>query len=203
MKKAGNRPAFEEVFFLRTKDIALIALFAAQVAILAQVAIPLPFSPVPITGQVLGVFLAGAVLGKKKGTLAIIVYLLLGVIGLPVFARGGSGPAVLAGPSGGYLWGFILGVYFMGLILERGQGEPGYGRLVAGMLACLGVVYCLGTFQLAYILHLNLVKGLLLGVLPYIPLDMAKIFLAAAVGLKVRRALQQAGYLAPGSTSDC
>ncbi|WP_406677530.1 biotin transporter BioY [Moorella sp. ACPs] len=186
---------------MRTKDMALVALFAALIAVLAQVAIPLPFSPVPITGQVLGVFLAGAILGKNRGTLAIIVYLLLGAIGLPVFARGGAGLAAFARPSGGYLWGFALGVYVMGMILERGKGEPGYGRLAAGMLTCLVVIYILGTIQLMYILHLNLVQGLLMGVLPYIPLDLAKLVLAAAVSLQVRRALQQAGYL-PAKTTN-
>ncbi|CEP68975.1 BioY protein [Moorella glycerini] len=186
---------------MRTKDMALVALFAALVAVLAQVAIPLPFSPVPITGQVLGVFLAGAILGKNRGTLAIIVYLLLGAIGLPVFARGGAGLAAFARPSGGYLWGFALGVYVMGLVLERGKGEPRYGRLAAGMFTCLVVIYVLGTIQLMYLLHLNLVKGLLLGVLPYIPLDLAKLVLAVAVSFQARRALQQAGYLPARSTN--
>lgn len=182
---------------MKAKDMALVALFAALIAVLAQVAVPLPFSPVPITGQVLGVFLVGAILGKNRGTLAIIVYLLLGAIGLPVFARGGAGLAAFVRPSGGYLWGFALGVYVMGLILERGKEEPGYGRLAAGMFACLVIIYVLGTIQLMYLLHLDLAKGLLLGVLPYIPLDLAKMVLAAAISLRVRRALLQAGLLGP------
>ncbi|MGI9861066.1 biotin transporter BioY [Moorella naiadis] len=182
---------------MRTRDITLVALLAALVAVLAQISIPLPFTPVPITGQVLGVLLAGAILGKNKGTLAMVVYLLLGAIGLPVFARGGAGLATFASPSGGYLWGFILGVYAMGLILERGHSEPGYPRLIAGMLLCLVVVYTLGTLQLMALLHVNLVKGLLLGVIPYIPLDLAKLILAAAVSYRVRRALRQAGFLVP------
>jgi biotin transport system substrate-specific component len=181
--------------------MALVALFAALVAVLAQISIPLPFSPVPITGQVLGVFLAGAILGKNRGTLAMAVYLLLGAIGLPVFARGGAGLAACVSPSGGYLWGFILGVYSMGLVLERGKGEPGYGRTAAAMLLGLAVVYLLGTLQLSYLLHLNLLKGLLLGAIPYLPLDLAKLALAVTVSLQVRRALGQAGYL-PGYRAD-
>lgn len=180
---------------MRTRDMALVALFAALVAVLAQVSIPLPFSPVPITGQVLGVLLAGAILGKNKGTLAMLVYLMMGTIGLPVFNRGGAGIAHFATPSGGYLWGFVVGVYIMGLVLEGRRGEPGYTRLVAAMLACLAVVYTLGTLQLSYLLHLSLAKGLLLGVIPYIPLDLAKLALAAAIGIQARRALRQAGYL--------
>lgn len=180
---------------MRTHDITLVALFAALVAVLAQVSIPLPFTPVPITGQVLGVLLAGAILGKNKGTLAMVVYLLLGAIGLPVFARGGAGLAAFVSPSGGYLWGFILGVYVMGLLLEMGQSEPGYPRLIAAMLLCLGIVYTLGTLQLMAILRVNLVKGLFLGVIPYIPLDLAKLVLAAIVSHQTRRALRQAGFL--------
>ncbi|AOQ22643.1 Biotin transporter BioY [Moorella thermoacetica] len=180
---------------MRTRDIALVALFAALVAVLAQVSIPLPFTPVPITGQVLGVLLTGAILGKNKGALAMLVYLLLGLIGLPVFARGGAGLAVFASPSGGYLWGYPIGVYIMGMILETGRGEPGYPRLIAGMLLCLVVVYLLGTLQLTAILHVNLVKGLFLGVIPFIPLDLAKLVVAALAGRQVRRALRQAGFL--------
>ncbi|BCV20100.1 biotin transporter BioY [Moorella sp. Hama-1] len=187
---------------MRTRDITLIALFAALVAVLAQVSIPLPFTPVPITGQVLGVLLAGAILGKNKGTLAMVVYLLLGAIGLPVFARSGAGLAAFASPSGGYLWGFILGVYAMGLILEMGQSEPGYLRLIVAMLLCLVVVYTLGTLQLMAILHVDLVKGLFLGVIPYIPLDLAKLVVAAAVGCRVRRALRQAGFLVSRETRE-
>ncbi|MDK2820593.1 MAG: biotin transport system substrate-specific component [Clostridia bacterium] len=180
---------------MKTKDLALIALFAALISVLAQISIPLPFSPVPITGQVLGVVLAGAILGRNKGTLAIIVYLLMGAIGLPVFAQGGSGLAAFVKPSGGYLWGFVLGVYAMGLILEMGKKEVGYLRLVISMFVCLMVVYLFGTLQLIYVLQLTPIKGFLLGVAPYIALDIAKILLGAAVSYRVRNALQQAGYI--------
>jgi len=180
---------------MRPRTMTLAALFATMIAFLAQISIPLPFSPIPITGQILGVFLAGAILGKNTGTLAVLVYLLLGAVGLPVFARGGAGLAVFVGPSGGYLWGFVLGVYLLGLFLEKGKGEPGYLRLVAGMLLCLVVVYILGTLQLSYYLHLSLIEGFALGVVPYIPLDLAKLFLAAAISFKSRQVLQRAGYI--------
>lgn len=180
---------------MQAREISMVALFTALIAVLAQISIPLPFTPVPITGQILGVFLAGAILGRRLGTIAVLVYLLLGAIGLPVFARGGAGIARFLGPTGGYLWGFVIGVYLLGWIVEG--GKISYFRVVSGMLACLAVVYFLGTLQLAYLLHLTWGKALILGMIPYIPLDLAKLVLAAAVSLQVRRSLHRAGLL-PG-----
>ncbi|MDN5347927.1 MAG: biotin transport system substrate-specific component [Clostridia bacterium] len=181
-----------------TRNMALAALMAAMIAALAQVAIPLPFTPVAITGQIFGVFLAGAVLGANLGTMSILVYVLLGAIGLPVFAKGGAGLGVLLGPSGGYIWGFILGTYVLGKIVEAGVTEVSYLRLATGMLVCLLIVYTLGTLQLAFLLRLTFLKALLLGVIPYIPLDMAKLLVASGLSLAVRRSLAGAGLL-PGS----
>lgn len=181
---------------MQVREISLAAVFAALISVLAQISIPLPFTPVPVTGQMLGIFLAGAILGRRLGTIAVLAYLLLGAIGLPVFARGGAGIGALLGHSGGYLWGFALGVYLLGWIVEGGKNLS-YFRTAGGMLACLIVVYLMGALQLAYILHLNWEKALLLGVLPYIPLDLAKLALAAAVSLPVRRSLQHAKLL-PG-----
>lgn len=177
------------------KSMTLAAVFSTLIAFLAQLSLPLPFSPVPVTGQTLGVFLAGAILSKKTGTLAVFGYLLLGAVGLPVFARGGAGLAVFLGPTGGYLWGFVLGVYLMGLLLEKGGPDPGYFRLAAGMILCQVAVYILGTLQLSYYLNLTFTRGLILAVGPYIPLDLLKLFLATIVSFRARRVLQRAGYL--------
>ncbi|MGI9951619.1 biotin transporter BioY [Moorellaceae bacterium AZ2] len=179
---------------MQAKEISWVALFTALMAVLAQVSIPLPFTPVPITGQILGVFLAGAILGRRLGTLAVLVYLLLGAVGLPVFARGTAGIARFLSPTGGYLWGFLLGVYFLGWIID-GSSKLSYLRVAGGMFGCLVVVYALGTAQLAYLMQLTWFKALAMGVLPYVPLDLAKLALAALVSVRVRRALQEAGLL--------
>ena len=86
------------------RELNRIALITALIAVLARLSIPLPFSPVPVTGQLIGIFLAGLLLGGRNGFLAVLAYLLLGAAGAPVFSYGLGGPAVLFGPSGGYLW---------------------------------------------------------------------------------------------------
>ena len=88
-------------------DTVLIACGSMLVALTAQISIPLPFSPVPVTGQTLAVLLIGALLGSRRGALSLVAYLLAGLIGLPVFASGAAGPAYIMGPTGGYLVGFI------------------------------------------------------------------------------------------------
>jgi biotin transport system substrate-specific component len=177
---------------MKLKQLILAGLFAGIIAILAQVSAPLPFSPVPVTGQTLGVFLAGAVLGSRPGALSVLVYLLLGACGLPVFAQGRAGAAVLLGPTGGYLAGFVLGAYLCGRILEK-RRQAGYVTVAGAMLACLAVTYTAGAFWLAASLHLSPQRALWAGVIPFLPPDLLKLALAAALAVPVRRSLRAAG----------
>src|ERR671923_256528 len=98
------------------RDVILILLGALFVAALAQVKVPLPFTPVPLTGQTFGVLLAGAVLGSKRGAASMALYIALGAFGLPVLAGGASGLAYLSGATVGYLIGFVLAAYVTGLL---------------------------------------------------------------------------------------
>ncbi|MDQ3287106.1 MAG: biotin transporter BioY, partial [Pseudomonadota bacterium] len=110
-------------------DAVLVVVFSAFVALTAQVSLPL--LPVPLTLQTLGVLFTGAVLGSKRGTLALLLYVAEGAIGLPVFAGGLSGIGVLIGPTGGYLVGFIVAAGIVGLLAERGWDR----RLIWAALA--------------------------------------------------------------------
>lgn len=170
------------------RELNRIALVTALIAVLARLSVPLPFSPVPVTGQMIGVFLAGLLLGGKNGSLAVLAYLLLGVAGAPVFSHGLGGPGVLFGPSGGYLWGFLPGVYTGGRLLENKQ-KPAFLYTAAAMLACMGCTYLAGTVQLALVMGYNTAEALLAGVLPFLPADLAKIALAAAAGVKIKKSL--------------
>jgi biotin transport system substrate-specific component len=182
---------------MQLRSMVVSALFAAIIAVLAQVSVPIPFSPVPITGQTLGVFLTGAILGGRLGAVSLVVYLLLGAIGIPVFAQGRGGLPVIAGPSGGFLLGFVLGVYLLGKIVETAPRVT-YWRLVVGMALCMVTYYLVGTVQLALVAQLTPSKALMLGVVPFLPLDLVKLFVGASLALAVRRALHQAG-LVPGT----
>src|SRR5512145_737083 len=102
------------------RDLTLITLGALFVAVLAQVKIPLPFTPVPLTGQTFAVLLVAAALGSKRGAASMALYIALGAFGLPVFAGGAAGLAYLSGATLGYLIGFVMAAYVIGLMAERG-----------------------------------------------------------------------------------
>lgn len=175
-----------------TRNLILSGLFAAMIALFAQLSIPLPFSPVPLTGQLFGVFLAGSILGGRWSAVSLLVYLLLGAVGLPVFHNFQGGLHMVLGPTGGYLWGFVLGGYLLGKIGERGKS---YITMAGGMLLCLAVVYTTGLAWLVFVSGLAIPQALLLGVLPFIPLDLVKLAAAAALGLQVRQRLRTAGLI--------
>ncbi len=101
-------------------DAALILGASLLIALSARIAVPVPFSPAPITGQTLAVLLVGALLGSRRGALSVLAYLAEGAMGLPVFAGGGAGILWLLGPTGGYLFGFIAAAFVTGWLAERG-----------------------------------------------------------------------------------
>jgi biotin transport system substrate-specific component len=162
---------------IQTSTLVKVALLAALTAIGAWIVIPLPFTEVPVTLQVFFVLLAGALLGPLFGALSQIIYLLLGILGLPVFAGGASGIGVIAGPTGGYLIGFILAAFFIGLLIQF-LGRKFYWYLLAMLLGIL-IIYILGVLQLACINQLSLVKAILIGAAPFIAVDIIKAVLAA------------------------
>lgn len=153
-------------------------LMSVATALCAQAEIRLPFTPVPITGQTFAVALTGAVLGSRAGALAMILYLLEGCAGLPVFAGGAAGAWHLAGPTGGYLLGFIPGAWLAGFLAERGWDRRPLGAFALMLLSSL-LVLALGAAGLSRFMP----PGALLetGVLPFLPGDLAKAALAAAL----------------------
>lgn len=168
---------------MKTKQRIVTSLFAALTAAGALISIPLPFSPVPLTLQIFFTLLAGLVLGSKWGAVSQIVYLLLGGIGLPVFAGGVAGFQALVGPTAGYLWGFVLAAYVVGLFAER---TDVLGMDVCAVAVGLLVIYLFGTLLLARIAGLSLIKAMSLGVVPFIPGDLVKAAVAVLVKQRVR-----------------
>ncbi|MEA3310216.1 MAG: biotin transporter BioY [Chloroflexota bacterium] len=156
-------------------DLALVTLGTALIAVSAQFAVRLPFSPVPVTGQTLMVLLIGASLGRKRGTATLLAYLAEGLVGLPVFAQGGLGWAYLLGPTGGYLFGMVAAAYLVGWLAERGWDRKPSTTAVA-MLGGNLAIYALGVTWLALFTGWN--AALPLGLLPFIPGDLLKIVLA-------------------------
>lgn len=160
------------------------SMFGALTAIGAFLIIPL--QPLPITLQTLFTEMAGALLGGAAGAWSQIIYILLGVIGLPVFAGGKAGLGTLLGPTGGYLFGFIAGAYVIGKIVKA-RREPGLAWVILALLAGNLVIYVLGTIQLALITHYSLLNSLMVGVVPFLPGDLLKLLAAAGLTLKLRQ----------------
>ena len=175
---------------LSTSKLVICALFAALIAVLAQFAIPLPFSPVPLTGQVIGVMVAGAVLGSKAGVLSITAYLMLGAAGAPVFSLGRGGIYMLTGPGGGYLWGFIPAVYLIGWIIERSDHSLKLPPSLA-MLLGLMVIYLCGAIQLGLIMRYSPGQVFMVGVLPFIPLDLLKVAFSVYLYSHIKNSLSK------------
>ena len=174
---------------IKTKQMVLIALMTAVTCVLGPLSIPLPFSPVPISLTNFAIFLAIFVLGMKNGTISFIIYLLLGAVGVPVFSSFRGGLQVLAGATGGYLIGFIFLALIMGFALDHFDRK--LVPTIIGMIIGMAVCYAFGTVWLAKLLSLSFKEGLMMGVIPYLPGDAAKIIIAAIVGPKLYGATQK------------
>jgi biotin transport system substrate-specific component len=153
-------------------------------ALAAQVAIPVPWSPVPITGQTFAVLLTGAVLGSRRAFIAQALYLIEGAAGLPVFAGGAGSAAVLLGPTGGYLAAFPLAAALVGWLAGR-EWDRRFARMVAAMLLGSVVFFALGLAQLSrFVPREHLLAA---GLLPFITGDLIKSALAALAFPRVWR----------------
>jgi len=159
------------------RQLVLIAGGAAFVGLAAQIAIPLPFTPVPLTLQTFAVLLTGAALGSLRGVLAMALYAVAGVVGIPWFAQGSSG---YAAPSFGYILGFIAAAFIVGRIAEGGATRTPLrtaGLMVVGNL----VIYAIGVTWLKLALGVDVATAIALGATPFLIGDAIKI--AAAAGL--------------------
>jgi biotin transport system substrate-specific component len=165
------------------KPMIHASLFAAFTAIGAFIRIPVP-GPVPITLQVFFVLLTGLVLGSRWGATSMLVYLMLGVIGLPVFSGGSSGIGVLLGPTGGYLIGFIPGAFAAGLISERSNGS--LLTESAAALTGLIIIYLSGVIQLSIVADMSLQQAVIIGVLPFVLCDCIKIAATVIIAGKIK-----------------
>lgn len=173
------------------RDLAFIAVMTAAICVVAPFSIPIPVSPVPISLATFIVYLAVFFLGQKKAFVSVLVYLLLGLVGLPVFTGFSGGPAKLLGPTGGYAIGYLFIALISGWIVEKYAGK----RVICFLGLVLGSVamYALGTAWLGFQMHLSIPAALMAGVIPYLPGDFAKMIIAAVVGPQVQKQLRTLG----------
>jgi biotin transport system substrate-specific component len=174
-------PTYADVFRPTEKqtalwyDLGLIIAGSLLVALSAQLAFYLPFSPVPVTGQTFAVLLVGLVLGSKRGAASMMTYLLQGAMGLPVFAQGAFGLATFAGPTAGYLVGFVAAAFAVGFLAERGWDRSPW-LTAAAMLLGNGVIYLFGLPWLGYLVGFD--NMLTFGFWPFLVGDTFKLVLA-------------------------
>lgn len=167
------------------RDMVFIGLMTAIICIVAPFTIPIPFSPVPLSLTNLAIYFSVILLGLKKGTMSLILYMLIGFIGIPVFSGFTGGLSKLAGPTGGYLIGFIFMALISGFFIEKYNNKK--YMYVVGMVIGTLVTYGFGTAWLAYQLNLSFIKGLAIGVLPYIVGDGIKIIIAESIAPVIKK----------------
>lgn len=173
--------------FLHIRDLCMIGLFTAVIVIMAQIVIPMPFG-VPFTMQTFAITLAGIVLGSKNGSIASIIYVMLGAIGLPVFANFTGGWQSIAGPTGGFILSFPLMTYVIGLGMELRSQWKGFSIVALVLGTCLNL-FC-GALMFSAITGSPLVAGITACVVPFIPATIIKAILAYILGFNIRRRLQ-------------
>ena len=167
------------------RDMVLISLFAALIAVCSQITIP---TTVPFTLQTLAIFITGNVLGLKRGTASILVYILLGAVGLPVFAQFKSGFSALIGPTGGYIIGFIATIVIVGFFRDR-FGSKLIINIIAMLLGCIAC-YIFGTIWFIIVYNqttggMDLLKALHICVIPFLLFDACKIGAAAIISNRI------------------
>ena len=165
------------------------ALIAAIMCVLGPLSLPISISPVPVSLGVLGIFLGVYAIGCVWGTVSCLIYILLGLVGLPVFAGFTGGPQKLLGPTGGYIVGYIFLTLIAGFFIDRFEKKIPFQIL--GMVLGTIVLYAFGTAWLAISYKMSFGAALMAGVVPYIPADAIKMVLAILVGIPLRKALKK------------
>ena len=167
----------------------MIAVMTAVTCVLAPLS--LPIGPVPISLTNLVIYFSLYILGMKKGTISYLIYLLIGLVGIPVFSSFTGGPGKLFGPTGGYLIGFVPLALIAGFFIDHYRDKK--VLCFIGMILGTAVCYALGTAWLAFQAHMTFQAALMAGVIPFLPGDFIKMILALLIAPQIRKQLNAAG----------
>ena len=175
---------------MSTKSLVMTGMFTAVLAVLSQIAIPMP-TGVPVTLQTFAVALTGCVLGWKMGAMSALIYILAGAVGVPVFSEMSGGQGILLGKTGGFIFGFIF------LALLCGLGARQKNKAAGALLAAVGLAVChlLGILQFMVVAEMSFVESAVLVSLPYLIKDVISVVLAIFVGAALKRGLHAANLL--------
>lgn len=178
---------------MKTRVMTLIALMTALLCILGPLTIGIPISPVPISLTTFAIYLVVYILGARRGVITCLLYLLMGVIGLPIFSGFSGGIGKLLGPTGGYLIGYIVLAYMSGIFIEKWHSVVWLQGL--GLLLGTGICYLMGSCWLAWQAKTSFVAAFSMGVVPFVVGDFVKIVLALMVGPILRKRMIRAGLV--------
>lgn len=174
-------------FTMKLKNWILSSLFAALIAVCSQISIP--FSAIPINLGLLAVYISGSVLGWLYGGVSVLIYIALGAVGLPVFAGFKGGIGVLAGPTGGYILGYLFGAALCGALIQLRKDK--FWLYPFAMVAACVICYSFGTLWYMVSTHTGLFASLAMCVLPYLPADVLKIAAASIVSYQLNRKIKK------------
>lgn len=170
---------------LSIRDLSFIGMGAAILAVLSQFSIPLPISTVPITLQIPAIILISLIYTPKQSFLSVLIFLLLGAIGLPVFANFHGGFNIILGPTGGYLIGFLIMTLVIGYSTKQNKA---FIIFIFAYIA-LAFDYLVGVLQLSFVAHLSIPAALAAGLYPFILKDIIVVFITVLLGLKIKKRL--------------
>ncbi len=170
-----------------TKDMILAGMFAALIGVMGYVSVPIPISPVPISGQTLAIMLIGLMLTPKQAFYSVATWMLVGIAGAPVFSGGRAGIGVLAGPSGGYIIGFLAGAVAISYL--KGKDVSMAKMYMAAIVGGILVVYACGVPMMAFLLNMDAATALKAGALPFLIGDFIKVFIAVNLAYALRKRL--------------
>lgn len=168
------------------ENILSVVLGVLCISVLAQIAVPLPWTPVPVTGQSFGVALTALLWGRKRAMATVLSYMSLGALGLPIFALGKSGFSL--GPTVGYLIGMVLATYWMGTLSDRGWTKT-WGRAYLTAFSGSLIIFSCGVVGLSFFVPVQ--DLFVAGVLPFLPGDLIKTLLASSLAFQAQRSLEK------------
>lgn len=175
------------------KKSLTIALMAAVISVLSPISMSIPISPVPISLSTFVIYLTANILGGINAAFSTIIYVLLGIVGVPVFTGFTGGVAKVLGPTGGYIISYVFLAIISGCIIEKNQNN--IIMCFVGMILGTIVLYIVGTLWLAHVAGMTFDKALLAGVIPFIPGDIIKMILAYILGRNIKRILSRGGFI--------
>lgn len=173
---------------MNIKEMTKLSLCIALLCVSSYIIIPLPFTPIMITGQTIAINLASLILGPMHSVICIGVFILLGVSGLPVFAGGNSGLGTLFGPTGGFIAGFLLAAIAISYL--KGKKVNLFRYLLVTIFLGIPLIHLLGAVYMSYILNITYMKALQLGVIPFLAGDLVKAILASIIAVRINNYLR-------------